>query len=249
MIYYNFKEITSTNDYARELLDENEIVCVTAQYQTKGRGRNNNVWYGNFGNNLYISFGLSHKNPCSIEKLSNLQAIGALAVNQTLLELTAKEMFFLKYPNDVFAITDTGKKKISGILIEHGFSGSDCIYSIIGIGVNVNETNFTGLIENEATSLKKIGFNFEIEEVEKLLINKFSLLLEQNETDIFNLWKSELNIIGKNIHLISANKNEYTENENWIAIELLKDGRLKIENEKKKILIIDNGDSVRYDIN
>lgn len=250
MKIYNFKEISSTNDFARELLKENEIVCVTAMHQTKGRGRNNNTWYSNFGNNLNLSFGISHSETCTLVKLANFQSIGSLAVKHVLEEYTGKSIFRLKYPNDVYAFDGTDYKKLSGILVEHGFMGSECTYSIIGIGVNVLEQNFPVEISQKATSLKLLGFDCGVDLFQNLLIDKFSLLLEKSESVIFELWQKELNIIGKEIKIIQSQNQatDYDSKDIFIAKKLKSDGRLVVINHQGKEIIIDNGDSIRYNL-
>lgn len=245
MILYNFSEISSTNDYAKELLSDEDIICVTAQNQINGRGRNNNVWYGDFGNNLYISFGIKHQNSCTLEFLANLQSIGAIAVKQSL-EQISNISYRLKYPNDVYAYDGSKYRKISGVLVEHGFLGSECNYSIIGIGVNINEINFPKEIKETAVSLKQLGISVKIDELQSLVINHFSLLLSLEDSEVYNLWVKELNIIGKEITLVKGLHYYPNDMNIYTAYELLNDGRLVLSNQENSKIIIDNGDTIRY---
>ena len=57
------------------------------------------------------------------------------------LESVVEEDVFIKWPNDIYV----GEKKICGILIENQFKGNNFEYAIIGIGLNVNQTNFQNL--------------------------------------------------------------------------------------------------------
>jgi BirA family biotin operon repressor/biotin-[acetyl-CoA-carboxylase] ligase len=57
----------------------------------------------------------------------------------------------IKWPNDILV----GEKKICGILIENSVSGVNLSYSIIGVGFNLNQTNF-GLLSNRACSLSQL---------------------------------------------------------------------------------------------
>lgn len=245
MILYNFDEITSTNDYAKELLSDEDIICVTAHNQTKGRGRNGKEWYGNYGNNLFISFGIKHTHSYSLEFLSNLQVIGAMAVKQSL-EIISNISFRLKYPNDVYAFDGRKYRKISGVLVEHGFSGSDCNHSIVGIGVNINEVNFPEELKENATSLKLLGINVEIEELQRLVIKNFSLLLSLDDHEVYEMWVEDLKIIGKEINIIAGNNFDPNSGNKYIAHELLNDGRLLLINQNNNKIIIDNGDTIRY---
>lgn len=240
--YFNFETITSTNDFAKELLANNRYVVVTALNQIKGRGRNTNQWFGSYGNNLYISIGMQHYKEVSTLTLAVLQAVGSLAVKKTLNELIQKDIFKLKYPNDVYALHNHTYKKISGILVEHSFAGSNCLSSIIGIGLNINETNFPPEIADQATSLKLLGFDFQVNYIQNNLVENFLQLINNlDEREIFELWKNELNLQNKQIFVISKNKN-YTFN------RLLEDGRMELIDEKNNKITIDNGDSVRYNL-
>lgn len=239
---YHFSEISSTNDYARILLNDNAIISVTADFQTAGRGRNKNIWYGSYGNNLYMSLGIRHQKELSTEQLSAFQAIGAISVKNALKKLTKKIEFKLKYPNDVYVKFENNYRKISGILVEHGFSGSFCAYTIIGIGVNVNETKFEPIVSKTATSLKQLGCSVDLIELEDAIIQEFSNLYQLEFQEFFELWQKELNILGKDVTVLG-------ETEVFRVTKILLDGRLElIEKEKNKKRIIDNGDSIRYNL-
>ncbi|MCE5305363.1 biotin--[acetyl-CoA-carboxylase] ligase [bacterium] len=252
---YNLSEVTSTNDYARELLSQNNLVLVSALNQTEGRGRKGNNWFGSYGKNLYISFGIKHQNTISPNQLASLQAMSALIVKKALRTVTNSDIFYIKYPNDIYAKDANGFKKIAGILLEHNFSGSVCINTIIGIGINVLEDNFPIELANNATSLKMLNLvgdnknnllkpENSISEIQNGLIDYFNLyfnIFANGDTiHIFNEWKEELNIIGKEAFILE--KGQYFE-----IIELLDDCRLraysKTNNEE---IIIDNGNSIRY---
>jgi biotin-[acetyl-CoA-carboxylase] ligase BirA-like protein len=239
---YHFSEISSTNDYARILLNDGSIISVTADFQTQGRGRNKNIWYGSYGNNLYMSLGIKHQKQLSTEQLSAFQSIGALAVKNTLTKLTNGLAFKLKYPNDVFIEYKDLYRKISGVLVEHGFSGSFCAYTIIGIGVNVNETQFETFISKTAVSLKQLGFSADLMELEDAIITEFTKLNDLDFPHFFELLKNELNIIGKDIQILG-------ESGVFQVVKILPDGRLELkEIETNKKRIIDNGDSIRYNL-
>lgn len=58
----------------------------------------------------------------------------------------------MKWPNDILF----DKKKVAGVLIENGISENKLAYSIIGVGINVNQQNFSAEAVPHATSLSKI---------------------------------------------------------------------------------------------
>ena len=88
----------------------------------------------------------------SVEGLFRLTEVAALAVVTTLADHlppgTDPELR-IKWPNDVYA----GHRKIAGILIQNGLRGSRLAWSVVGIGLNVNETDFPPELSGRATSL------------------------------------------------------------------------------------------------
>ncbi len=240
--HYHFNEIGSTNDYATELLDKEDTVIVTADFQTQGRGRNNHSWHGNHSDNIYFSFGERHFSNITQSELIKYQFVGCLAAQNVLNSVTKTDMFRLKYPNDVYAITAGGSQKIAGILVEHTFSGSVCTKSVIGIGININQTSFLEVLENNPTSLKILGYNQDLIAITQGLTESIIKLNSLTEDKIFSMWKENLNIIGK--HIIVSNRPG-----EWQAKRILNDGRLLLCNlAAGEELIIDNADSIRYEI-
>lgn len=131
-----FRSIDSTNlQAARELSDAPEGSVWVADFQTAGRGQRGNVWRSDSGLNLLFSVLIR---PCFVDVASqfSISQITALAIVKYLKDkgLSAK----IKWPNDIYV----GDKKICGILIEHSVSGVNLSASILGIGVNINQTVF-----------------------------------------------------------------------------------------------------------
>mgnify|MGYP000487917768 CR=1 FL=1 len=243
MKQYHFPQIESTNDFAKELLKSEQEVVVTADFQTKGRGRSQRNWEGDYGANIYFSYGLCHTEEKPAKSYLHYQISGCLATLELLKTVTKKNMFILKYPNDIYAkVQERVNRKISGILIEHTFLGDKCTNTVIGIGINVNQTIFTNQIVEIATSLKILGFDFEIQ----YLIDQLEIIIKKyismGDDTLFELWRNELNIEGKDIIILSeANK--------WKVQSLQRDGRLLIQNLESDITRkIDDGQSIRYNL-
>lgn len=240
--YYAFESITSTNDFAKELLLNQDLVVVSALHQTKGRGRNVNQWYGSYGNNLYLSVGIKHSSNVDSLTLAVMQAVGSLAVRNSLQELTNKNIYKIKYPNDIYAYDGVKYKKISGILVEHSFAGSECISSIIGIGVNVHEKSFPEDLHDFAISLFQLGFDIEIKSLQENIVNNiFLLLTKYSNIEIFELWKKDLNLHNKNLKVLGKESN-------YKLSRFFVDGRLELVDENNNKITIDNGDSIRYNL-
>ncbi len=239
--HFHFSEVGSTNDKAKELIEEHEKLFVSADFQTQGRGRRARVWLGNSEQNIALSFGVKHAEVLSADILSLYQAIGCLAVYDTLAVLCTKGKFRIKYPNDVMAFADGRYKKICGVLVEHSFSGERCQSSIIGIGVNINQSEFPEEIKDIAVSIKQLGCDFDCLEIMPILIDNILKYYYMPSEELLENWKNSLNMIGKKVNLLG---NE----ENWIANRILQDGRLVIKNlETDEELTVSDGESIRYD--
>ena len=120
----------------------------TADFQTAGRGRLDHKWHSPAGTNLMMSAVLSVAD-LEPEQVATLPLVAGLAVAKAVgsFDRGAALAVRLKWPNDVWV----GERKIAGILCErHGDN------VIVGIGVNVNQTEFPLEIADRATSLRLI---------------------------------------------------------------------------------------------
>ena len=251
--FYFYDTVNSTNDVAFELLkneqlNENNCVVVTAKFQTKGRGRNNKVWFGNKNENLFYTFGINH----SAEKipLHLFQMIGGIAVFTVLNEIfqsktkSENSIFRLKYPNDIYGIDSSNIfKKVSGLISETIFINSNNCSSIIGIGINVNQIEFSDEIAQNCTSLKLLNIEISFDELVEKLTSEIINLLEKSTFEIRTVWKSLINLDKKKIAL--ANNSDTVD---YYLKDFLEDGRLFIASDSGTEKIIDNGDSIKYDL-
>ena len=172
MTSYNIIKVNatkSTNDKVKMLIKSKKINnkdVISAKYQYKGKGQLARRWFSSYGNNLlcslYLEFTKGYNSP-----IYGLYFAASLSVLKTV-NFFSKEKSFIKWPNDILS----ENKKISGILIENNFKSSDLSYSIIGAGINVNQTRFNSL--KHATSLKKInGKNIDLDEVLDQLLKNY----------------------------------------------------------------------------
>ena len=167
----HFKEIDSTNSYLKNtyrLLDN--FTFVSADYQSKGKGREDRVWQSESGENLMFSFLI--KNEELMKQSSILSILTAVEIAKEI------EMFYIKgvsikWPNDVL-IND---KKVCGILLE----GQLPEYLVVGVGLNVNQKRFPNDLRRPATSMAlEFKNEIDIEEMKdrlfKNIVNRFSSL-------------------------------------------------------------------------
>jgi len=239
-MHIHLSSVDSTNTVARELLKDLPFVIVSADYQTAGRGRGGKTWEGDSDTNVYISF--AHRVGAMVETAYMVASMGypTLAVATALRTLAPELSVRVKYPNDVQIKAERGWSKIAGILTEHEFEGSKCVATIIGIGINVQQTVFPETISQPCTSLLLHGVHVSAEKVRSCIIDQMSQYSKLAPSDAVVEWKNELRLIGNNIQVVGSS-------EIWVVEQLLDDGRLLIRNTTTLLeRIIDNGDSIRY---
>lgn len=145
-IHYE-SEMDSTNTVAKHLPDDVSIhgFVVLADHQRAGRGQYQRTWSSAPAQNLTFSVVLR---PSRGNGISMMKQVAALAVADTLKESGLPDVA-IKWPNDVLI----GKRKVAGILVEAVFQGSSLNRMIIGIGLNVLQTEFPEDVRYIATSV------------------------------------------------------------------------------------------------
>lgn len=149
-------EVDSTNKYVRMHLDElDNLSVVSALSQTSGRGQGDHEWHSEAGQNLLFSILL--KNP---DIPAARQSLISDAIAESVVQLLDNHGIeaWIKPPNDIWV----GRKKICGILIEHSLRAGRISWSILGIGLNVNQTIFPDHLPNPTSmALESSGGNLE----------------------------------------------------------------------------------------
>lgn len=142
------EEVDSTNIYINKVEETN--VVVTADYQTAGHGQGTNTWESEKGKNLLFSLKISPKE-ILVKRQFLLSMVGALAIKGALDKYT--DGITLKWPNDIY----WNDKKISGTLIQTTISGKNMQDCIFGVGLNLNQREFTSDAPNPVSLYQIIG--------------------------------------------------------------------------------------------
>lgn len=144
------EEVDSTNHFAHELV-KNQYppngTAILARYQSAGKGQKGNSWESAENQNLLCSL-VFYPDHIEAHELFKLNQAVALAICEYLEEVSGYN-FKVKWPNDIMF----EEKKIAGILIENTIREKQCQFSIVGIGINLNQTAFKPY-SPEAISLK-----------------------------------------------------------------------------------------------
>ena len=150
------KQTLSTNALLWNMLRQETLpegFVLYTDFQTTGKGQIGNSWESAEGKNLLFSMALF---PLQIEPSEQflISQIVSLAIKKTLDEFTND--ISIKWPNDIY----WNNKKIAGILIENSLQGRKINFSVIGIGINVNQTEFESDAPNPI-SLQQITGTFQ----------------------------------------------------------------------------------------
>ena len=184
---YRLSEIDSTNTYVHQLLEENQIqhgTVVISSNQTKGRGQGENTWESEEGKNMIMSLYLEpHFLPP--DKQFYITIFVTLALHDLLSEYA--DGFQIKWPNDLLHQSH----KICGVLIENAISGSLLSASVVGVGLNVNQTSFPKKVKNPTSLALVCGTAVKIEDLLVRFIDKLNFRYQQFSNQKFGLLKSE----------------------------------------------------------
>lgn len=142
----HFDCCTSTNDMLKK--EHGDLLAAVAEEQTAGRGQRGNSWYSEAGRNLLFSVLTEPQGVLASEAFILSQSM-ALAIARTLEERLPEREVRIKWPNDIYV----AGRKVCGILIENDLQDKRLVRSIIGCGINVNQTQFPDGLAAPATSL------------------------------------------------------------------------------------------------
>lgn len=151
----------STNNRIRQLAEDGQarnMTVVTAQYQTAGRGQVGNSWESEAGKNLLMSVLVEHRDLDVHQQFYFSKAVSVSLVET--LDGIVKDTR-IKWPNDIYH----ADRKLAGILIENDLCRSEIRRSIVGIGLNVNQTRFVSDAPNPVSLRQITGRDHDMREI------------------------------------------------------------------------------------
>jgi BirA family biotin operon repressor/biotin-[acetyl-CoA-carboxylase] ligase len=176
---------------------------VLAAEQTAGRGRFGRTWASEKGKGLYCSMILRPALAPADATIMTL-ALG-LAVGRAIQNLTGV-CCDLRWPNDVLI----GGRKCAGILADMAAAGDKLRHVIVGIGVNVGQTEFPPELGDTATSLQReTGREYAIDavlnEVLREVDRHMRILTEQGKRTIVHLFtRASSFVAGKEVKVVGG---------------------------------------------
>ncbi|AAM25144.1 MAG: Biotin-(Acetyl-CoA carboxylase) ligase [Caldanaerobacter subterraneus] len=238
--YIHKESLSSTNDMAKELAYKvPDGTVIVAEEQTKGRGRMGRSWFSEKSSCILTSVIL--KPQIRPEKTVALTQVAALTVVKAIEEVCSVKTK-IKWPNDIIL----NSKKVCGILTEMSSEIDVVNYIVIGIGINVNCTEFPDDLKEKATSLQlELEKPVDRKKLLASLLNNLEIYYKEYEEKGFESLRPlilENSItIGKEVRVI------YTDREiRGQAIAIDKEGKLVIKTEKGEEIALLSGEvSVR----
>ena len=228
-----FKEIDSTNQYAKKIA-ERENILIIAESQSEGKGRLGRSWESKSNQGIYMTLKLHPElMPSEAINITQIMALAVIRAMKNIYDIN----FEIKWPNDIVY----KGKKVAGILTEMITEIDRIELLVIGMGINVFQESFDGELEEKALSLVQILKNKDISRlqiIEQILKEFIKLYPEFLEYRNLSFVKEEINlvssIIGKDIMTVEKGRKFY-----YKAIIIDDEGQLIVEDsngERKKIL-------------
>ena len=148
----------STNDELRRRLEQSgDLSIIATAKQSAGRGQGDHTWHSAPGQNLTFSILLRHH---------LLKASDALAVT-SIMTLGIRDYLhskgispWIKWPNDIWV----GDKKICGILVENSIRAGRIDFSIVGVGLDLNQTDWPSELPNPVSLKDLTGQEYDVHE-------------------------------------------------------------------------------------
>ncbi|HCX99661.1 MAG TPA: biotin--[acetyl-CoA-carboxylase] ligase [Bacteroidales bacterium] len=182
-----FGELKSTNDYATSIahFDGSHGIVIASEFQSQGRGQRGNQWESEKGENLLFSIVL---HPRFLEVRNQFLLSKAIALSLCDVLSVFTNGVSIKWPNDIYI----GNKKVAGILIEHSFSSIYLDTTIIGVGLNVNQSVFLSSAPNPTSLYLEFGQNFDIAVLLNSVCNAFNKRYAEVEANQYRISENYL---------------------------------------------------------
>lgn len=225
------ESVDSTNSYLKRIIKEDGLtrgLAVMAEMQTSGRGRLGRSWLSTKGDTLCMSVAVKNK------YAEGFTLLAALAVYEALTAFCKGKALQIKWPNDIIC----ENKKLCGILCERVNE-----YTVIGIGINVNDKAFADEIAHKATSLYLLsGKKYDVKDIFRALNKSFENVFAKYDFVFTVDAKREYEKLCANI-----GKNVTARNQEGEALGVGEDGSLLVKT-KDEIISISSGEVAVHNI-
>jgi BirA family biotin operon repressor/biotin-[acetyl-CoA-carboxylase] ligase len=237
-VVLSFPELDSTNEYALKVLSKTrpiEGTVIITDFQTAGKGQIGSNWESERGKNLTLTC-ILYPNFLDLIQQYLLTCVASLSVKQTIAAIINHREIKIKWPNDILV----DQKKICGILIQNSVMSGKIQNSLIGIGINVNQSFFSKDLTRATSIFNELNHKIDLEDIKINLfsnLNYWYNLLKDNQIDLIK--KSYLDALyGREEEKIFLLKSQGKE----------KPGIIKGIDPRGKLWIEHEGEEAVYDI-
>lgn len=196
-----FKEIDSTNRYAKKLAGQGAAhgTMVLADTQTAGRGRRGRGWISPAGESIAMSLILRPDVPPA--QVARLSLLTALAVANAIGRVTGLDVR-IKWPNDIVA----GGRKVCGMLMEMDATPEKVASVVAGVGINVHQTQFPEEIAHSASSLDLLaGRRISRADIVRAFLQEFEQAWVLGDEAMMRAYCARSATIGQRVQVIGLN--------------------------------------------
>ncbi len=185
IVYHKYGQLNSTNEKALQMVASGkagEGMVLIADQQTQGRGAGQNLWESEPGKNLTFSIILEpvFMNPSRQFALTEMVSLALFDVVEKRLGC---ENLYVKWPNDLYYLD----KKMAGILIQNRIKGDQLDFTVIGVGLNVNQKEFYSDAPNPGSMIHFSGKEESLPTLLEEILNGLDFYYEKLKTDIHSL--------------------------------------------------------------
>jgi len=156
-------QTNSTNTYLKQHPETDDVY---AGFQSAGRGQAGNGWESEPDKNLLLSVRLRPERILAAQQWQVCMAVSVILWQTVADYIENKDRLTIKWPNDLYY----EDKKLAGVLIEHTLKGNYIDESIVGIGLNVNQTQWQGSAPNPISLRQIIGKETDVDALAQKLI-------------------------------------------------------------------------------
>jgi len=228
---YEYLELKSTNQTAKNLLIDNQIHSkhiILATSQTQGVGKSGRIWQS-LPDNLYCSIVMQIATDFC-QNYTQLSLLTAVALGKTLEQLKNDLVINYKWPNDI--LLDC--QKVAGILIDSTQTRQGYRDFIIGIGLNLQR--HPNIINLATTSLAKYGINYSSKQFLECFLPNFDNLLQNwQDYGFLAIKKSWLKLAYKLNQNITISIQQATKN--GVFIDINNEGNIVLKNNNENIIV------------
>jgi BirA family biotin operon repressor/biotin-[acetyl-CoA-carboxylase] ligase len=224
------QKLNSTNSFAKDLINENNFqlpMIIYADFQSSGKGQGIKIWESNPAENILMSLVFSDEKILASEQFFISKALCIAIIDEISRLIENSEFLSIKWPNDIY----WKEKKLGGILVENSIIGNKLNHSICGLGLNINQTQFSSVIPNPISLANITNNNFEILPLVKNISVRFMNYInefDQNKIDKEYLEKLFLKDVERNFKIKGENRSLKISNVDKYGRLILLDNKTKI---------------------